>query len=421
MERSPEGAAIRRARADDVDAIHHITVSAFGAAEGSERWAQWRRHAEQWEGFLILERAGEPVGATWIGRHPLRFGQASVLLKGDVGHVSILPELQGQGLGSLMMRETVRFMDEQGFPISRLGGLCAFYRRFDYVPFPRLYYEFPLGSVQAGASALSPETFLAPQVGEEERVRPYHPEGDWLERCRLYDCFNAGRTGSLVEDRPAAPGTGGPDETGLRWVYQGDDGLRACAFASITGSTVEIHEAISDPADPEALVAVVRRALWEAVRKGATQGLGRLPFDHRVEAALVEGGVPFHLREMHTAPASNMLLLVSLPRFVETALPEWRRRLLEAGASGWAGALELQVQGQTVKLAVAPDGLELAHSGARANAHLAMPPPAFLLAALGFRGWYEVAAAAEGDAPPALANILGVVFRREPLAAGPLG
>ena len=303
---------VRPARAEEVGAIRRIIVSAYSLTEESERWGYIQKMTQAWQSFLILEKKGEPVGVTRVGQDRLRFGEAAVVLKGEVGYVGIVRELHGQGLGTALLQGVVRHMQENGFHISRLGGLNRFYARFGYVPFPRRYYEFSIESSHAGAKTMAPDVTLAPSAEEKACLRPYEPGRDWLQRCRLCDLFNAGRTGSLVESRPPSPQSGGPDATGLRWVYD-DGGVRAYAFASMTGTTVEIGDFAGDFAHPEAMAAVVKRVMWEAVRKGAKQAQGRLPFDDRVEQALVSGAVPYTLREIQSAPASNMTRVVNLP------------------------------------------------------------------------------------------------------------
>ena len=89
MTQLPAGLLVRPANAGDTDALHQIMVSAFGHPEGSERWEQRRRQAQEWQSFFLMVRAGDPIGAVRIGRDRLRFGHSGVLIKGDVGHVSI--------------------------------------------------------------------------------------------------------------------------------------------------------------------------------------------------------------------------------------------------------------------------------------------------------------------------------------------
>ena len=413
--------SIRPARAEDVNTIHRIIVSAFSLAEGSERWGYMQKMAQGWQNFLVMEKKGEPVGVTRVGRDRLRFGESAVVLKGEVGYVGVLPELHGQGLGTALMEGTVRFMRENGFHISRLGGLNRFYARFGYVPFPRRYYEFSLDPIGAGAKTMTPDVFLGPSSEERVRLRPYEPGRDWMARCRLYDLFNGGRTGSMVESRPPSPQSGGLDQTGLRWIYDDGNSVRAYAFANMTGTSVEIYDFAGDFSHPQALAAVVKRVLWEAVRKGAKQALGRLPFDNRVEQALVDGVVPYVLREIQSAPASNMIRVVNLPLLLEAVSPEWTRRLAAAGGVGWTGVLEFQVQDQTGKVELTSRGATPAEEGASSDARLTFGPRGFLLAALGHRDFCEVAHQICGDLSASLDNTLRILLRREPCASGPLG
>ncbi|HEX29541.1 TPA: GNAT family N-acetyltransferase [Candidatus Poribacteria bacterium] len=409
---------VRRAIDRDVEVIHAVMVSAFGIERGSERWESWRRLAEGWRNFLVLEMDGEIAGVTRIGRDKLRYGEATIL-KGDVGYVSVRRELQGRGLGTTLMREVVRFMREEGFHISRLGGLIRFYSRFGYVPFPRRFYEFPIEPARAGAMTLQPEEFLAltPEKGE---IRAYEPRRDWPDRRRLYDLFNRARTGSIVEGTPPRPEEGGPDRSGLRWVYEEEGKLHGYIFAHVHGEEADIHGAF-DLSHPSALPSLMRKILLELYRRGVKHILGRLPFDHAVENKLVEGGIYFILRELNSYPASNMLLLIDLKRFLRAVTPEWSRRLRRIDISPpWMGTFEIRVEDQAAKIAVTEKGIKVEEESAP-KCVLDLGRRDFLLLALGYRGFDELRGAVRSEIPESLAALLSLLFRREPVATGPLG
>ena len=412
---------VRPAAAPDEDAIHRILVSAFGVAEDTEKCDYLRRLAQGWRLFLVLERAGEPVGVLRIQPDRVRLGAGATLLKGDVGYVGIRRDLHAQGLGTTLMRAAVAALDERGFALSRLGGLNVFYARFGYVPFPRLSYEFSLGPIGAGAATLTPEEFLRPSPEDEACLRPYTLPDDWDARGQLYHRFSAGHTGALVQEGSAAARGGGADASGLRWVYSDAAWPAAYAFASLDGESAEIHDAAGDPARPRALGVVIRRVLWEAARRGARTAIGRLPFDLGVQDALMAAGVPFVLREVQSAPASNMLLLVSLRRFVEDALPQWNGRLRDAGGPHWHGLLHLRVCEQGVPLLFTPEGIALVEGDDHPDLSLVFPARAFLLGALGLRGWEEIASSVAGRPPRALVPALAALFRRAPVVGGALG
>jgi len=413
-------ARVRRARAEDVEEIHSVMTSAFGVEPGSERWESWRRLAEGWRDFLVMELGGRIVGAVRIKGERLRYGENATIIKGDVGYVSVRRELQGRGLGTRLMGEAVRFMREEGMHISRLGGLIKFYSRFGYVPFPRRFYEFPLDPARAGAATIPPEEYLALPSDEEARIRPYEPGRDWRKRWELYKCFNRGLIGPIAEPSSPRPESGGPDESGLRWVYE-EDGLRGYVFAHRSGDEAEIHGAF-DLSHPSALPSLVRKILIELRRRDTRRVLGRLPFDHEVERRLVEGGVGFLLREVCSYPASNMLLLIDLKRFVEAAAPEWSERMRRRiGSPPWTGKVELRVGGQAAEVEISSEGVGAVEGRSEPDVSLAFDPRDFLLMALGYRGFDEIAGSIRGHIPSRLASLLSALFRREPTAAGPLG
>ena len=137
-------ADIRTAKAQDSDTIFEILRAAFQLESRPNGIEPARRMSQNdFASFLLLEEYGQTVGLVHIGRHRLQIGR-SAIIKGDVGHVAIRPHLQGKGYGTKLMQNTIRFMGENGFHVTRLGGLMKFYSRFGYEPFQRRHIKIPV-------------------------------------------------------------------------------------------------------------------------------------------------------------------------------------------------------------------------------------------------------------------------------------
>lgn len=402
---------IRPAEAGDIDDLVTVLCSAYDRRPDDERL----RVESSWAGYLVIEVDGAVVGTLRVMDETLWYAPGCTVRKADVGHVAVRRECQGRGLGTALMASTVEHLRETGFALSRLGGLMHFYRRFGYVPFPRRFYQFPLTAASGGARQLGPEAYLRLDDETAPHVRPYHPERDWSERGRLERLQNDGLLGAYAAPEEVVPESGPPDASKLRWVYEEQGRLHAVVYAYVNPTESSLY-AWADPRHPRALGATVRRALLELAERGVAEAQGRLPFDTRVESALIRGGVGFIQREVYTAPAGNMMLVVNLAKLAAAAVPEWSRRV--AGTS-WRGVLDLRAGDQSVKLAVSAAGMAVTHQPA--TAALRLGPREFLLMALGHRSFAELRPALAETPSEALTPLLTTLFPRVPTAAGPLG
>lgn len=411
----------------DADGIFRVLASAFHLEEGTDSWQHKRSIAYGGtEQFLVLEKARRIIAALVISPHWLRVGTAKVL-KGDVGEVSVLRELQGQGFGTRLMQNCVRHLRENGFHLSRLGGLNRFYARFGYVPFPRRYYEFLLTEARAGASVIPPERLFILAPEQERCVRLYYPHHDWQRRNELYDQFNQNRTGSLVKYHgmnPPPPSE--PDPKSLNFVYEENGEVTGYLFASEYPWEVSPFEAkvtIGDVAfqsdKPEAFKMLMRYVLREAAQRRIQRVTARLPFDPLVQKSLVEAAVPFSLQELQSAPASNMMLIVDLWGLLKAIIPELIRRCAMAALCPQF-TLCLKVDGQNAALVLAPSAISLTDSNC-ADFQLSCDSDAFLRWTFGLNGFNEWQTGVTHNLNGEQQRVLAALFRREPCASGPWG
>lgn len=129
---------IRVERAGDADPIGALISEAFADrsyASGTEaQIVNALREAGALSLSLVAERAGQLIGQAVFS--PAKIGEREVIA---LGPVAVIPELQGQGVGSALIREGLARIGP-GKPIALLGD-PNYYGRFGFKPAPLVTYE----------------------------------------------------------------------------------------------------------------------------------------------------------------------------------------------------------------------------------------------------------------------------------------
>lgn len=126
---------IRQESPSDVAAIHAVTVAAFLDAPHTDHTEQFIVDALRKAGALtislVAEEAGEVTGHVAISPVSVSDGSAGWY---GLGPISVRPELQGRGIGSLLMQAALRLLRERGAAGCVLLGDPAYYSRFGFKP-----------------------------------------------------------------------------------------------------------------------------------------------------------------------------------------------------------------------------------------------------------------------------------------------
>lgn len=122
---------IRAERVGDGDAIHNVEVAAFGR-DDEARIADDLRGSDAFipELSLVAEDAGEVVGHVIVSRGHVAPSGEPILLLGPIG---VLPERQGEGIGSALVEAALEGARRLGAPCVALLGSPAYYARFGFV------------------------------------------------------------------------------------------------------------------------------------------------------------------------------------------------------------------------------------------------------------------------------------------------
>lgn len=152
------GALIRSEKATDYDAIEQITKRAFADKEYSSQTEHLIVNALREAGVLTLSLVAEVHGevAGHVAFSPVTIDGQFINWYG-LGPISVIPELQKQGIGSKIIQEGLSLLKEMGAKGCVLEGSPMYYQRFGFKPYPGLIYE--------GAPAL--EYFMALPFYEE--------------------------------------------------------------------------------------------------------------------------------------------------------------------------------------------------------------------------------------------------------------
>lgn len=130
---------IRTERPTDIAAIHAVTVTAFLHAPHTDHTEQFivdaLRRAGALSISLVAEQAGTIVGHVAVSPVTVSDGAAGWF---GLGPISVIPELQGRGIGSQLMHAALQQLRGQGAAGCVLLGDPAYYARFGFRPEPGL-------------------------------------------------------------------------------------------------------------------------------------------------------------------------------------------------------------------------------------------------------------------------------------------
>lgn len=119
---------VRQEQAMDRDAIFAVTRAAFGR-EAEAKMVDAIRTSDRYvpELSLIAEENGAVVGHVILSYIDLDERRVLAL-----GPISVVPERQRDGIGSMLVRESLRLADERGEPLVLLLGHPWYYPRFGF-------------------------------------------------------------------------------------------------------------------------------------------------------------------------------------------------------------------------------------------------------------------------------------------------
>jgi putative acetyltransferase len=142
---------IRNETAADVAAIEALTAAAFLNAPHADHTEQFivnaLRNAGKLTISLVADAEGTLVGHVAVSPVSISDGASGWF---GLGPVSVVPEHQGRGVGSRLVREALRLLFEQGAAGCVVVGEPRYYGRFGFQADPKLIFpEVPAEYLQA--------------------------------------------------------------------------------------------------------------------------------------------------------------------------------------------------------------------------------------------------------------------------------
>lgn len=133
---------IRPETPQDINEIEQVTIAAFDGKPYSDQTEHLMINHLRESGAMSLSLVAETDGKI-VGHVAFSI----VTINGEdrgwygLGPVSVLPELQKQGVGAKLIREGLSLIREQGAKGCVLEGDQGYYQRFGFKPYPGLFYE----------------------------------------------------------------------------------------------------------------------------------------------------------------------------------------------------------------------------------------------------------------------------------------
>ena len=149
---------IRKERESDIDAISELTAAAFKDNPHSQQTEVFIIRALRADNALAVSLVAEIDGriAGHVAFSPVTVSDGSDGWYG-VGPLSVVPDLQRQGIGSALMNEGLALLKARGAKGCVLVGYPEYYKRFGFYNPPDLILE-----------GVPQEVFLALQFGNSK-------------------------------------------------------------------------------------------------------------------------------------------------------------------------------------------------------------------------------------------------------------
>jgi putative acetyltransferase len=134
---------VREETPEDLDAVRRLVAGAFGGERVPALLDDLRDTTACWLGLsFVAEHRGEVVGHIAYSRGwldaPAELVEVLVL-----SPLSVRPDHQRTGIGSLLVRETVSRLEGRAEPLVFLEGSPDFYSRLGFVPGADLHFSAP--------------------------------------------------------------------------------------------------------------------------------------------------------------------------------------------------------------------------------------------------------------------------------------
>lgn len=141
---------VREETPDDVDTVRRVVTAAFGGVKTPELLDALRESVAWLDLAYVAEDRDEVVASVvytraWLDT-PTKLVEVLVL-----SPVAVRPDRQRDGVGSLLVRETLRLLEDRPEPLVFLEGSPDFYVRLGFIAAQELGFSAPSARIPAPA------------------------------------------------------------------------------------------------------------------------------------------------------------------------------------------------------------------------------------------------------------------------------
>lgn len=147
---SRKAPTVREEQSDDVDAVRRVVAAAFGGEKMPEL-LDALRDSVAWLGTVyVAEERDQIVAAVaytraWLDT-PTKLVEVLVL-----SPLAVHPERQRDGVGSLLVKDTLRLVEDRPEPLVFLEGAPDFFGRLGFIAASELNFSAPSARIPASA------------------------------------------------------------------------------------------------------------------------------------------------------------------------------------------------------------------------------------------------------------------------------
>jgi len=351
---------------------------------------------------------GERRSLVWTLDFRMRVGGA-VWKMGGIAGVATQEAYRKRGYAARLMRESIAWMEKNGYDYSVLFGIRDFYHRFGYAP---IFGWHRLGFKAAEAASFEGALEVRPAT-----------EDDLRAISKVYNLVESERTCSLV--RPE--GWAGAHK-GLSWtskaeyyiVQQGSDLTGYCALDSDTKHVEVVELAAATGADTAKVFGTLIAWFGKVAQERGVEEVGvHLPYDHPFAFFARRLDVEQRLEFFRNAEAMGRL--INLESAFSKLEGELSRRLRKATLpKGAPDSVTLSCELGEVTLSCRGDEVRVS-AGASGASRLVLPQPLLAQLVVGYRDFsdsiLEEAVQAEGEPGPLIEALLprqvGYIWRTD--------
>jgi putative acetyltransferase len=165
---------IRPESTEDHDAIRRLVAAAFASEVQAQLVDRIRASPEYVPDMALVAEAGDEIAGQVMISHAIIRNADSDRRIGMLSPLAVLPEFQGRGVGSALVRASLAVADARGEPIVILEGSPTYYGRFGFEH-----------AIEYGIEIHLPE-WAPPEAAQVMRLTAFDPDDATLRGAVVY-------------------------------------------------------------------------------------------------------------------------------------------------------------------------------------------------------------------------------------------